>query len=173
MSVPQSALIFHSVATPGSASLHLRCAGPMSVASVEECDDCCIALHLCDLHPDNLLHPDAWDWGRYLFYFILFFLNVCSTNRKNISQQNAISVKGETFHLSENTTQIASILQVNMNLARKMKTELKLQAQGILEDEWWAPLFTEEVNHAAAITGAPHTQVSKPKHVYEWQEQQT
>lgn len=65
--------------------------------------------------------------------FVLFFY-VCSTNRKNISLQNAISDKGETLHLSENTIQITSILQVNMNL-ENMKTELELQAQGILEDE--------------------------------------
>lgn len=172
MSVPQSALIFHSVATPGSASLHLRRAGPMSVASVEECDDCCIAQHLCDLHPDNLLHPDAWDWGRYLFYFI--FLNVCSTNRKNISLQNAISVKGEKFHLSENTTQIASILQVNMNLARKHENWTEAPST---RHTWGWVMGTSFHRRSQPCSCyyrcTTYTQVSKPKHVYEWQEQQT
>lgn len=33
---------------------------------------------------------------------------------------------------------------------------LERRPQGVFAEEWCAPLFTWEVNHAAAITGAPH-----------------
>lgn len=42
LSEPQSALISLVLAAPGSAPLHLRRAGLTSVASVEECDECCL-----------------------------------------------------------------------------------------------------------------------------------
>lgn len=42
LSVPQSALISSVLPAPGSGPMHLRRAGLTSVASVEECDECCL-----------------------------------------------------------------------------------------------------------------------------------
>lgn len=158
-SLPQPARVSSVLPAPGSAPMRLRRAALTSVASGEECDECCLyrsdSSILAWFKPRRSAPP--WCLGLRLMFIL----------RWSEMGLSVFLFSCRYFKHWKHLTRSRRLLCIQVKI-----TMLELPRWGTHTSERCAPLLTREVNHAAAITGATHTQVSKPGYVHSWQVEQ-